>query len=356
MGVYAQHAQAYADAGLPVFPVNTRDKRPAVRGWQGASAHQARRWAVNARLGESDGLGIVMGKPSGITEIDVDAVGDAWVSAALERFGDTPVVIHTASGKAKLWYRHNGEGRRVRPFNGQPIDVLGDGFTIAPPSWREDLSASYAFATGGLDDLQRLPTIRSGALDGSFVRAAQGVQQGERNASLWRYCMGQARSCDDLEALIDVALTWASAFPDPLSRAEAEQCARSAWQYESTGRNYLGLKKPQLNERDRVMDDLLHEYPEAYGFYEYLRRWHSSRPFFAIAPRAMSEAGSPAWPRRKIERARDVLLDRGYIIEIVPPRRGISAGRYRFPDQMPISAHNHNTPFPPSYPEVVSHA
>lgn len=355
MGVYAQHAQAYADAGLPVFPVNTRDKRPAVKGWQSASPRRARGWASKARLGESDGLGIVMGKPSGITEIDVDAVGDAWVSAALERFGDTPVVIHTASGKAKLWYRHNGEGRRVRPFNGQPIDVLGDGFTIAPPSWREDLSASYAFATGGLDDLQRLPMIRSGALDGSFVRAAQGVQQGERNASLWRYCMGQARSCDDVEALIDVALTWASAFPDPLSRSEAEQCARSAWQYESTGRNYLGLKKPQLNAQDKLMDDLIDQ-PDAFMLHMMFTRWHSHRPSFVIAPRAMSRAGNPPWHYTRIERARDVLLERGKIEQIVAPAQGKHPGQYRLCAERTDFVHNHYTPSPPSYPEVASHA
>ncbi|QFQ89879.1 hypothetical protein F8A10_20910 (plasmid) [Paracoccus kondratievae] len=47
------------------------------------------------------------------------------------------------------------------------------------------------------------------------------------------------------------------------------------------------------------------------------------------------------------ECARDVLLEKGYIVEIVPPRRGVSAGQYRFSDQMPISAHNHNTPLFP---------
>ena len=75
--IYADNVDDYVSAGLPVFPVNTRKKRPAVRGWQHASPHRARTWAAVAKLGEADGLGIVMGRPSGLTEIDVDAVGEA---------------------------------------------------------------------------------------------------------------------------------------------------------------------------------------------------------------------------------------------------------------------------------------
>lgn len=354
MGIYSQNASLYADAGMPAFPVDTRDKRPAVKGWQDATPGKARGWARNTRLGQSDGLGIVMGKPSGITEVDVDAVGDAWLSAAVERFGDTPIIIRTASGKAKLWYRHNGEGRHIRPFTGQPIDVLGAGYTIAPPSWRDDLGASYRFIRGGLEDLGRLPIIS--AMPATFTRAPQAIQPGERNDSLWRYCMAQARHCDDVEALIDVALTWGSAMPEPLSHAEAEQCARNAWAYEASGRNYLGLRKPQLNRQDVIMDELIDQ-PEALTLYLMFQRWHSNRPHFAIAPRAMSEAGSPPWPRRRIETARDVLVERGYIEELrTPDKTARKCGLYRLCTGLPISGHNHNTFLPPSFGEVVGHA
>ena len=136
----------------------------------------------------------------------------------MQRYGETPVTIRTASGKWKLWYRHNGEGRRIRPLKGLPIDVLGDGFTIAPPSWREDLAASYRFRTGGLVELNRLPAIKAGAFDNGFTRAPEVAATGQRNESLWRYCMAQARHCDDVEALLDVAETWASAFSAQLDR------------------------------------------------------------------------------------------------------------------------------------------
>ena len=316
--IFALHAGTYAAAGLPAFPVDTRSKRPAIRGWQRATPARARVWASVPKLGGADGLGIVMGKPSGLVEIDVDATGEAWLAAAVERFGETPIVIRTASGKAKLWYRHNGEGRRIRPFADMPVDVLGSGFTVAPPSWREDLGAAYAFRSGGLDALDRLPSINPAALDTGF--RAEGVIQGERNDCLWRWAMTQARHCDDVEALIDAAATWTSAMPDPLSAAEIDRCARSAWRYETTGRNFVGLRKPQVTEGDRTMDALLDE-PEALTLLLMFQRWHGHRPRFAIAPTAMSAAGAPPWHRTRIERARDVLLQRGFLVELAEPSK-----------------------------------
>ncbi len=288
-----------------------------------------------------------MGQSSGVTEIDVDGVGEAWLALAVKQFGETPVVIRTASGKAKLWYRHNGEGRHIRPIQGQPIDVLGNGFTIAPPSWREDLAASYEFLSGSIDDVANLPTIPSAALEAVCGGVSGSVAAGERNDRLFRYCMSQARHCDDVAGLIDVAQTWASGFPTPLSASEIDRCAKSAWGYETKGRNYLGLRKPQITEGDRIMDELIDQ-PEALTLYQVFLRWHSNRPSFAIAPRAMSEAGSPPWSRHKIAHARDVLLARGFIEELEAPEKGRKkSGRYRLSDKMPKSGNNHYTPFPP---------
>lgn len=320
MNVFAQNAVEYADRGLAAFPVDARRKRPIVKGWQKATPGDARKWAKSPRFGASDGLGIVMGEQSWVTEVDVDAVGEAWLAAATQRFGETPISIITASGKSKLWYRHNGEGRKIRPFEGLPIDVLGAGFTIAPPSWREDLGASYAFRTGSLSDIANLPTIPASALDIGTFQPAEGVQPGQRNQSLWRWCMAQARCCDDIAALVDAAATWANAFPDPLSAGEIERCAKSAWRYESTGRNYLGLKKPQLTEGDFIMDTLI-DNPDAFMLHYLFQRWHGNRSSFAIAPTAMSAARNPPWHRSRIERARDVLIERGYLEELAAPAK-----------------------------------
>jgi hypothetical protein len=176
-------------------------------------------------------------------------------------------------------------------------------------------------------------------------RAAESVKQGQRNESLWYYCMTQARHCDDVAALVDVAATWAQAFPDPLPTSEVERCALSAWKYEANGRNFLGLRKPQITAGDKIMDGLL-DHPEAYTLLQMFLRWHGNRQSFAIAPTAMSEAGSPPWPRRRIERARDILLQRGFIEELAAPIRGKKSGQYRLSAQIGRFAKDHSTPFP----------
>jgi hypothetical protein len=346
-GIYARHAAEYAGAGLPVFPVDTRRKKPAVRNWQRATPQAAMAWA--AKFLEADGLGVVMGPQSRITEIDVDSVGDAALGAALDRYGETPVVIRTASGKSKLWYRHSGERRLIRPVPGEEIDVLGGGFTIAPPSWRNDLGAGYRFLVGSLRDIDDLPAIRAGALE-ARGRAAYTIRTGERNAALFRHAMIQARFCDDLAALEDVCATWAEAMPDPLPPAEVASVARSAWGYQVRGQNFLGLRKPQVTAWDAIMDKLL-DVPDALVLLQIFERYHKSRASFTIAPAAMSREGTPPWHRSRISRARDVLVERGFIAEVSAPDRGRHrAGSYRL--KMPESGYNHLTPCSLPFPAL----
>jgi hypothetical protein len=53
---------------------------------------------------------------------------------ALGRHGPTPFVVRGGSGNFQAWYRYNGEPRRTRAWPGLPIDLLGDGYVVAPPS------------------------------------------------------------------------------------------------------------------------------------------------------------------------------------------------------------------------------
>lgn len=327
-GVFARHAPEYLAHGLACFPVDPRAKKPAVRHWQQATPRASRAWARD--FPNTAGLGINMGVASGITEIDVDAVGGAALAAAVERYGESSIVIQTASGKHKLWYRHAGEQRLIRPVPGEPVDVLGAGFTIAPPSEREDLGAAYRFVRGGLEDIGKLPAIRPGALYGG-TRLASQIHQGERNGTLFRWCMREARHCDDAADLIDAAATWADAMPSPLPAREIEKTAISAWKYETEGRNFIGMHRPIVTENDKNMD-MLADAPDAYFLLGLFQRFHTNRGDFAIAPAAMAASRNPPWGPERIRRARSMLVRRGLLIEVAAPdARKRKAGRYRLP-------------------------
>jgi hypothetical protein len=74
------------------------------------------------------------GARSNVTVLDVDIGDERVLSDALARHGETPLVVRSGSGKYHAYYRHNGERRRIRPWRGLPIDLLGEGgLVVAPP-------------------------------------------------------------------------------------------------------------------------------------------------------------------------------------------------------------------------------
>ena len=107
--------------------------------------------------------------------MDVDTDSEKVVTDALAFYGPSPLVARTPSGGHHVYYRHNGcQRRRIRdPYwreRGAPVDVLGNGMVVAPPS--RSPAGRYIFVQGGLDDLLRLPVLRGGVDAGeSRVRA-----------------------------------------------------------------------------------------------------------------------------------------------------------------------------------------
>ena len=60
---------------------------------------------------------------------------------------------------AYLWgWRHAGERRHVRPYENRPVDILGGGYVVAPPSI--STKGSYEIIEGTLDDLANLTDPR----------------------------------------------------------------------------------------------------------------------------------------------------------------------------------------------------
>jgi Primase C terminal 1 (PriCT-1) len=130
----------------------------------------------------------------------------------------------------------------------RPIDILGDGgYVVAPPS--KGAKGDYQIIDGSLDGLDNLPVMEG--LDGSFyaptaAKAAPDkvspdrIREGNRNDTLWGYCMSQARQCGTLDDLLDVAQARNDEFLPPLEDEEVIKVARSAWGYEERGENCFG--------------------------------------------------------------------------------------------------------------------
>jgi hypothetical protein len=121
----------YAVRGIATFPVGP-DKKPMVRHY--GKFGLAGSAQIACKLGAAKAFGFACGKPSGVTVLDVDSKDERILADAISRHGQTPIVIRTGSANYQAWYRHAGERRLIRPRPNVPIDILGAGFVVAPPS------------------------------------------------------------------------------------------------------------------------------------------------------------------------------------------------------------------------------
>jgi hypothetical protein len=128
---YSHWQPIYAERGITLIPCGD-NKIPLVKNPQkfgrDASAEIANKFS------DASAFGYYCGRSNGITVLDVDTTDERVLADDMSRHGPTPIVVRTGSGKFHALYRHNNERRYVRGWEGLPIDLLGAGLAIAPPS------------------------------------------------------------------------------------------------------------------------------------------------------------------------------------------------------------------------------
>jgi hypothetical protein len=323
-GVFREWQPRYADHGVATFPVS--GKVPAVRNYLRIGKQASAQFAM--RFPEIDAFGFACAK-NRITVLDVDAPDERLLADALSRHGPTPVIVRSGSGNFQGYYRHNGEGRRIRPDPNKPIDILGGGYVVAPPSIGS--KGAYTFIQGGLDDLETLPVMRH--VDASTApleapptplpeRATQKVVTGKRNDSLWRYAMTVApRCCGDIKMLLEDVMTFnETATYEPLPPEEVLSIVASAFKYELEGRNWIGHGAgggavPMT--RDEIKS-LASSSPDAFALLSILRGNHGAREF-ALAKAFADNLG---WTLPRFKAAREVLVTLDRMVCVRPGGRG----------------------------------
>ncbi|MBA3448142.1 MAG: bifunctional DNA primase/polymerase [Pseudaminobacter sp.] len=339
-GVFAEWQPRYAEHGVCTFPV-TAHKVPAVKGYLRIGSDGSSQLAM--KFPDNDAFGLAV-KRNRITVLDVDAPDEKMLADAMAECGPSPFIVRSGSGNFQAWYRHNGERRKVRPNPQRPIDILGDGFVVAPPSISS--KGRYEIIQGSLDDLDRLPRMKmaatgdlSNALDISRKRECQQMLTGttgedvtkwsqKRNDTLWQHCMKAARGCAKVEDLMEVAVNYNKhEFYEPLSDVEVLKVVASALAYESQGKNWFGHGARVVVEHD-VIDDLAASEPHAYALLNICRRHHWGRDF--ALSKAFAE--SLGWTLRTFKDARSILVERKLIACIHPGGRGPNdPPMFRFP-------------------------
>lgn len=329
-GVFAEWQPRYAAHGITTFPViiDGKDKKPAVKGYLKLGSSVSDQLAL--KFPRHDAIGLAC-RRNRITVLDVDTTDERVLADGLGRHGPTPFIVRSGSGHYQAWYRHNGERRRVRPDPTRPIDILGDGFVVAPPS--RGSKGRYEIIHGRMEDLDSLPSMRALAepepadIDVAAPQAFSAAGE-KRNDTLWRQCMRMARACPRIEDLMEKAMSHnQAAFYEPLPADEVLKIVASAWNYEVQGKNWYGHGARVVMEH-AVVDDLAAAEPLAYALIGILRRHHWGRTFAL----AKAFADSLGWSLPAFKKARTVLVQRGLIECIHAGGRGPhDPPMYRFP-------------------------
>lgn len=340
MGAFAEWQPRYAEHGVSTFPV-TADKTPAIKGYLKVGRKGSEQLALKFPGHEAFGVAC---KANRLTVLDVDTPDERVLADALGRHGDSPFIVQSGSGNFQAWYRHNGEPRRVRPDPSRPIDILGNGFVVAPPSLAR--KGRYEIIRGSLDDLASLPKMRGVAAPDTAIAVCSTIreeatvqfeQSGKtvgadgrgRNNALWRHCMKAARSCRRIEDLMDIAMKEnATGAYAPLPAEEVLKIVASAWGYEVEGKNRFGYGPRIILDADDV-HALAASDPKAFALLSILQLNHNGTDDFVVA-NAM--AGTLGWTLRAFTKARASLLESGFIECVHPGGKGPSDPPiYRFP-------------------------
>lgn len=335
MGVYGDWQPHYADLGLATFPVIGDEKRPAVKNYLLGGISASHEWA--RKYPECDAMGLACGSRNRLTIVDIDLPDENLVAEVISKLGDSPIIARTASGKFHIWYRHNGESRKIRAkgFDG-PVDILGGGYAIVPPS--RTGTGQYEFLQGSLADVHRLPTINGRAMLDRSPRPRHLdeyhediVREGKRNRTLWGECMRAAKKYPTRAELEEFAeqLNRSISSP-PLQALEVQRVVSSAWQKTQNGENWSGTSG-RVTVGCEEVDTLMPCAPDALLLLVLLRREHNGRRDTFYVANAMSE--TMGWPRKRFAAARKTLLLHRYL-ELVSPDRGPGVPAvYRFPRQ-----------------------
>lgn len=336
-GIFADNAVTLYRHGLAVLPL-APDRTPSIKGFDRwairPGVHTLKKWM---RAHPTDNIAIVPNL-SGVLVADCD---DASQDGAVEELlGPTPLVVVTRRGRHRYYrkvdQRLPGNLRAI----GLEVDLKASGLIIAPPSLH---ASGHVYQLDGCDwsalkdvpppNLDRLLGLLAGGRGHAVSKID--MRDGSRgqwlNDQLCRYVM----ACGSFDELLQRATTLAdeleAAGIPRLSEAMITKRAQKVWQDAQAGKlqqfsTYKGTAKTTLTEVDALCLHSPKHGPDALALLLKLRVLHAARcrrgETFCLTPRSMAQHNVViGWTRERFQKARDVLLETGEIVQEAPFRR-----------------------------------
>jgi len=323
-GIFSRWQPRYAERGIATFPV-TAEKTPATKGYLRTGIPGSAQLAE--KFQHANAFGFACGRYNKVTLADIDTTNEKVLADALRTYGDTPIISRTASGGFHAWYRHNGERRRIRRPGDVPIDVLGGGYAVAPPS--QVAKGKYEFIQGGLDDLDRLkpmavaantPNQENRSIPLKASRLLGMREHDGRNTALFLTIGPIARkvhqACGSRDELLDIARKHNAQCAQPMEDREVNKIVDSVWGMTLEGRNVIGLSEAFCLTREHLsIPD-----SDAFKLLAFLRLHQGPHAHFMCANEGLAEKFG--WARKRLAHARHTLIELGYLVPTRQAGRG----------------------------------
>jgi hypothetical protein len=322
--VFSEHQPEYAARGLATFPIDPIEKRPCVRHYDRIGLRGSQQLRLN--LHDAAGIACTAGKRNRLTVLDIDAAGkdgERLFIDAIARYGTPRIAVRTANGKFHGYYRHNGEPRLIRPDNRTPVDILGAGVVVLPPS--VGATGRYQFIEGCLDDFDQLEYMRAPVEPLANLPHGHGrlpnlraVQIGERDKTLYRMIALICRTALTFDAALTEAQLLNEMLPSPLTDSEINAKARYWWRKTQSGENRIGNRGPDLLDHEA---NLMLRQPDAFLLLRMIRLHHVNTNTFVLANAWSDCMPGGRWTRKRFAAARARLIAEGWLTVEKPAGR-----------------------------------
>jgi hypothetical protein len=284
-------------------------------------------------------VGIVCGKVSNVTIVDVDKCGHSpdMPTRLQKLFGSTPLVVETPGGGYHLYYTHNGE--KNGPWDWPEEGLHGDlrsngGYIMAPGSLHPEAQATYRIngdLTGFLAGLEVLPGLLQNPTQSSVYKEDPLTFEGNRNNTLFKRAIKVAGEASSKEELSQQMEAFNQSFAAPLPLAEVSHAIENVWGYKQKG-TLMKAGEPRAvitkPEWQRLGPDELY-------LLAFLRMGSGQRTEFAVGVWAVSQAMPIPWGVNRLRNALRGLLDAGIINMTYKGGRGArDASRYAWGDPL----------------------
>jgi len=283
------------------------------------------------RFPDAPGIAAMAGARNRLTVIDIDEhgpAGERLLADVQRQFGNSRFIVRTGSGGFHCYHRHAGEGRKIRPDPRRPIDLIGGGPIVLPPS--RGFRGNYEIIHGHVDDLAVLDPIRSNSTpvaDLSVDLHLRSGRNGDRDGKFWPHVARQAHLVRSLEELIAIAREMNEMMAEPWSDSEAnseimKRC-KYWWDKTQKGENRYGTGR-YVKTDHHLIDGLMMKDPDAFQLLVFLQRTHWGRDFPLsnetrdLMPLNGSKIGQTGWKRERFTGARQRLIGYGHLIVVRP--------------------------------------